>query len=711
MQFIDYGGKVIALLLAQPNWQPDSVKLEVNIPWVEITEARAGDQDRQPHGESARYILEYEVDTDSARESEDLRMWLLRLRDETVAVPMWQDFVESTNAFNAGTTVIPLAYGPPINFGAEWIILNADNGTYEIVVATLNPAGTVLTLSTGCTLNWPAGAYIYPLLFGHIPNEDRPKFKADTDEILNGIIRVHESSPYARRLNPFNPGGTQICGTGLPAFILTPLFNIRPHHSRPIDSSRVDLLLTQIGFGREQSKYSGPYAAVRDMEHEFVLLNRAEIAALNWFYINRQGPALRFMMPTFLGNLRLTQDLPLGDPKLITIETSRYTDEDFSTNPGAPFLALWDDSHLTAVQVTLINEEGLHTIGDITQAYLKKETELSHLHLSRFAESTLTLAYRSPGVATTSLAFVEVPNEYSFPPVEKTPRAHLYRFTELVDVPYVLGRFTSYERPLVRAGDTWQPGPWSYSDLSAELELGDGLTLATFDFDEIAGVTARNPLRKMLEGTLEGRLWCDVLDVNPADPDDESARVVIGGYVGGLDTTGKEWTAAVDPFGHFLDLDVPGYYRQKVCNVPLFSKYCRLDRNDFRTDGTLNAWIDLTIVDVGGCPGIGDPGVKPANYFAEGGYAETGTEATFERRTILSSEPILGGQRINIPRPFLKAVDFQAVKLFPGCAGSIVRCNDTFDNRANHKGVPYAPFKNPSADIPAVEQSTGGKKG
>jgi hypothetical protein len=711
MIFTTYNGATLALLLAHPNWAQQPVKVELSVPWAEITEARSGAEDRQPYGESARYTLEYTVDTFSARESSDLRAWLMRLRDEQVAVPMWADYVESAGAFNAGATSIPLSHGPPVNHGAIWIILSPDRSIYEIV-SRLSVTASNITLALGCTLNWPAGTRLFPLLFGHIPNEDRPKFKNDTAELISGVIKVRESSPFNRRLSPFDPGGSQICGSGVPAFITTPLFNIRPHHSDPIDTTEVDLLLVELGFTREKSAYAGPYAAPRGIEHTFLQMSRDEIAAVNWFFVNRQGPTLRFMAPTFMGNLRLTQDLPIsGNTSLITIEASRYTDPDYSTNPGAPFLALNDPDHITAVHVTSIDIDGLHTAAPIGTNYKFTETKLSHLLLCRFADAKLTWTYDFDALASCKLRFIEVPNEYNDPPVEKGPVAYFLRFTEVVDVPVVLGQYTSYEKSIFAWDDSWPPAPFSLAILKETLDLSDTLAFSTFDFDEISGVITSNPLRKILEGTLEGKLYCEVLRVNPNDPETGAVNVITG-EVMNFEVTGKEWKAVIDPFAGALDRDVPHFYKQKVCNVPIYSQYCRLDRETFRADGTLPTnWENNKVLDISGGAGLSG---KPADYFSPG-YIETGTGPTLERRTILASTPIGGGQRITLARSLLKAADLQAVKIYPVCNGSIQDCGNgvigRFNNYLNHKGHPNSPRKNPSADIPDTQMEAGGKKG
>ena len=218
---------------------------------------------------------------------------------------------------------------------------------------------------------------------------------------------------------------------------------------------------------------------------------------------------------------------------------------------------------------------------------------------------------------------------------------------------------------------------------------------------------AANPLRMIVEGTLEGILECEVLRVDANNPETGAVSLITGEVVMD-DVDGKDFKATIDPLGGVLEGEHPHYFKQKVCNVPTYSIYCRLNKEDFRADGALPAnWEDNKVLDVtGGGPFSG----KPADYFSPG-YFETGTGLTFERRAILADAPIAGGWRLTIENPLRKAADGQAVKVYPICNRSIQDCDVRFGNSLNHKAQPWAPRDNPSADIPSTQNAAGGKKG
>ncbi len=227
MIFIDYNGAPLALFLLSPNWDRQ-VKLTIAQQFTDVTSALSRKEQRANLGKSSRYSLEYSVLTGNARESHDLREWLKRLRNELVGVPLWTDGVEIAGAIDEGDTALAIAYGPPVQSGAEWIIVSPDGATYEIVVVDSVTSSLVTLSGGGATLNWPAGTVIYPLLFGYV--NGTPEFSADTDENVDGTIKFQENCVYARRLNPI-AGDIPVVGAAVPGFETMPLFDIQPDAS------------------------------------------------------------------------------------------------------------------------------------------------------------------------------------------------------------------------------------------------------------------------------------------------------------------------------------------------------------------------------------------------------------------------------------------------------------------------------------------------
>jgi hypothetical protein len=135
-------------------------------------------------------------------------------------------------------------------------------------------------------------------------------------------------------------------------------------------------------------------------------------------------------------------------------------------------------------------------------------------------------------------------------------------------------------------------------------------------------------------------------------------------------------------------------------------------KEDFKSVGTIVAKTENT-VDLAPVHRQPDPTEKPTDYFASGGWLEGGTGETFESRPIRHSEVTFpdGHLRLTIDRALELSDVGDQLRFWPGCNGAVETCIGVFDNLLNHRGHPYIPVKNPSANIGEVQQSTGGKKG
>jgi hypothetical protein len=332
MKFISYNGEKIALFLAPPNWA-DAVNVELTLPFTEITTAISAQESRRTFGKSARYSLEYSVapgpdPANDAAFSTNLRLWLQRLKEEMVAVPMWTDAVEIAGNIAARNTVIPKTAANPVRYGAEWIVVRSldiaytqllvppDPGAslgelepqtesdYEILVVTAIDDNNVTLASPGLTHDWADGTLMFPLLFGTLAQQ--PSFEAETDELLNGRIKFQENSLFARKLNVF-PGAIPVVGAGIPEFSTKPLFDIQPDESvKSIDTTEIDIFTKQIGFLRQEQRQVYPQYVRRGQELNFYQDGRDQIARIERILTDRNGPVKTFMVPTFRGDVRFT---------------------------------------------------------------------------------------------------------------------------------------------------------------------------------------------------------------------------------------------------------------------------------------------------------------------------------------------------------------------------------------------------------------------
>jgi hypothetical protein len=230
------------------------------------------------------------------------------------------------------------------------------------------------------------------------------------------------------------------------------------------------------------------------------------------------------------------------------------------------------------------------------------------------------------------------------------------------------------------------------------------IEITSFDFSSTA-----NPLRKMLEYSLEGILHLDIYEGDKNSPGSDPA-LIFSGDAAALVPNGKDWKATFRAFGQFFSRQFPRFNFQAVCAVPLFSPKCGLDPADFLTDGTLFVFaIDGSYIDIAQIGGHPDPAAKPAHYFMPGRF-ETGTGSNYEQRMVTDSTIVGGKLRLFFAKPLLKSVLNQVVNIYPGCDGSVDSCLNKFNNLINGRFHPYIPYKNPMADIGNVDVASGGKK-
>jgi hypothetical protein len=692
MKFVDYNSETIALCLTPPDWARE-VKVELNIP-TDVAKGISARESRRSFAQSARYTLEYQLDSADAKASTEMRIGLQRLKGETVAVPMWTDQCELSAAKNAGSTVLQKTADMPVRYGAEWILLNDAGTVFEIVVVTAIDA-TEIHLAAGTAFAWPANTLIFPLLFGRL--SERPKFEGITDEILEGTVKFQENSPFARRLNP-TAGAIPTVGANITAFSAMKLFAVQPNWDKPIDTTEVDILYRTIGFGRTDARQVYDQPVRRGSEFGFLQGARSDIAAIERFFVDRRGTTRVFMMPTWRGDLRLTQDLPIGgDAQLITVEASEYSDATRPAQPGDPYIALISDTAtIDPHKVLTVDEDGLHTQVAVSAAHQYARTIVSHLMLGRFAEAKLSWNYTTDGLASTRLKFIETPDEYATPNSVLPEPVFLYRFTEQLGTPQYW-RFTSYENQFVLGSETFVPGPFSHGSIRASTKLDqEKIDLMSFNF-------SGNPLAKFLPFSLEAALALDILEADELDPG-ATPRTVFTGEVWDLDPKGDEWKSLCLVFGRNLEKQFPNFFIQKVCNYAIYSPVprCGVDKNAFKTTGNILSLAGAEIH-------VGAGNSAAVDYFATG-FLETGAAAAFERRTILHSEPITGGIKLILSRPLLKAVVGQALNMFPGCNGAIETCITRFNNLRRFGGHAYVKNTNPSIKAMEAKQVSGGKK-
>jgi hypothetical protein len=705
-RLISYQENDIGLIVAQPNWE-STVTITLDLPTDIAKEPITFYESRRAFAESSRYTMKWTTYLSNAADAAELRIFLTRIRSEILAVPLWTDGCELLTSIPIGATSIQLR-DVPVRWGTFWIIANSDFSTWEIVYGTLSAfiQNSTFNCGIGVRKAWPAGTIMYPLLWGRL--EDRPKPESITDETMEVEITFKERSGFSLRLSTssqFIP----IVGGHIPRFIYTPLFNIQPNFSRPTDWTEMpDIIYEQVGFGRYDQQRAYDHRTPRGMEFEFYQATRDDISRIERFWRAQRGPVLRFMVPTWRGDMRMRADTPVpGQPRQIAIEDTEFTDPAREVQPGDPYIALIDQNN--AIDPYLLSgtfqppqnnpvANNSYLIASTNlNAHTATTTILSSLLLARFQEAKLEWEYLTPYFATTKIKFVELPHEYENTPPALPEPAYLFKFIEAGVAFYY---FTSYENTIVITtgawAGNWVPAPFSFDKIKTGLKLDqETLEFKSFKFDG-------NPLNKLWPFALDGLLTLYVVEVDAVHPSSSTAKVRFYGDVWSVDS---DYKAKAIAFGNLFDRKFPRFLLMTSDNYVQFSDPTHITADAFKVTGTVAA-SNGQVITVSGAAAA-----QPDDYFA-GGWMETpgvpGPNPSLERRGILHNS----AGTFHIDRPLLKIQGGQqpVFNFYPGYDGSIDQCDTKFNNRINYGGHAYIPNVNPTIKAMKPQKVSGGKK-
>ena len=696
-------GQQVALLAAQPNWATE-VTLALDLPTDIEKEAITLTEARRNFAQSARYTMKWTTYLSNAADSTELRIFLTRVRGESIICPLWTDQCEFANAVVTGQRNI-LLIDTPARFGASWIVTDSTFTNFEIVSVTgINLATNTITLSVGLSQAYPAGTYIFPLMAGRLT--ERPKPESITDETMEAAFTLKESSTFAARVTPA-AASLQTVGANVPAFATLPKWNIAPNFVKPLDWTEMpDIVYETVGFLRQDQQRVYDHRNARGIEYEFFENNRADIAKIEYFWRDRRANTLRFMVPTWRGDLRMSLDTPNANfPTHITCEPSYFTNPGREAQPGDPYIAIIDANNVVwPYQLSrTIDDPASSTLVATQNVDIHKGSSciLSHLMLARFADAKLEWAYTTPYLGTTRIKFQELPNEYANTPVANKEPAYLFIFTE---IGVRVDRFTSYENTVVISDNgvyrgTYVPAPFSFDKVKVGLKLeAEKLQFKSFKFDG-------NPLNKLWPFALDGVLTLEVVEVDVNRP---ASSTAMSRFYGDVTDVDSDYKATAVPFARLFDRKFPRFLLSISDNYVQFSPPTKITPSAFAISATMPTVIDTTsqTVIVTSVTGF----AKAQSWFG-GGWLETGTGVNFERRGILDSVPTGTNQvTLYIDRPLLKSKPGQALTIYPGYDGSIDQCDTKFNNRINFGGQPYIPDVNPGVKAMKAKQTAGGKK-
>jgi len=729
-RIITFQGAQVGLLVAPPNWDTE-IKVSLALPTDVAKQPITFAESRRNFAQSARYKITWTTYLSNAADATELRIFLTRVRGESILAPLWPDVCELVADANIGATSLT-TFDRPVRSGSYWIIANPNFSTYEIVtVSSITGSAGAWTINTSATANaWTQGTFLYPLVLGRL--EDRPQPEAITDETLETSFTIRESSDFTYRVST-TPVTLSTVGSNISSFSSLLKWDVAPNFSRPLDWTEIpDVIYEQVGFLRQDQSRVYDHRTPRGQELEFYQADRDSLSKIENFWRTSLGTTLRFCVPTYRGDLRMLVDTN-GSGSIIQCEKSYFSDPSRETQPGDPFVALIDSaSNVTPYQVSatdLANETDL-TATVTVAAFTAATTILSHLLLARFADPTLEWSYTTPYLATARIRFVELAHEYSsdylsnvltaesgdtfiteggdvliteatsaLPPTLPQP-AYLFIFTE---VGIATSRYTSYENTIVvpsgAYAGTYTSAPFSFDKVKVGLKLDqEKLEIKSFKF-------TNNPLNKMWPFALDGILTIEIVEVDAVTP---SSSTAVSRFFGDVWSIDSDYKVQAVPFGNLFDRKFPRFLLSVSDNYTQFSPPTHISETSFAYTGTLPASIDTTSQTLSI---VSTTGHAQATSFFAGGWLETGASATLEKRSILESAP--SGTNVvtlYIDRPLLKATGSAACTFYPGYDASIDQCDTKFNNRINFGGHAFIPNVNPSVKAIKPKKTSGGKK-
>jgi hypothetical protein len=715
-RIVNFYGTQVGLLAAPPNWDTE-IKVSMELPTDVSKQPITFSESRRNFAQSARYKMEWTSYLSSAADATELRIFLTRIRELPILVPLWPDVCELKTAVVAGTRSLPLI-DLPARYSAGWIITDEAFTTWEfLIISSLDLVNSILGLPAGGVHQaYPAGSRLYPLMLGRL--EERPQPEAITDETADVAFKMKESTDFSGRITPV-ASRLNLVGGNIPTFQLLPKWDVTPNHVRPLDWTEMpDIVYEQVGFLRQDQQRVYDHATPRGQELEFYQADRASTAKIEYFWRDRRATTLRFMIPTYRGDLRMLADTPTPlHPTWIRCERSFFSNPGRLAQPGDPYVALINKSDtvtpyaLTSAIDVEPAETRLVAASDVG-TFTASTTIVSHLLLARFAEATLEWSYTTPYMATTRIKFVEVAMEYPsnivpVPPAPLPEPAYLFIF---VEAGIRTDRFTSYENTVTIAtgtyAGTYVPAPFSFDTVKAGLKLDqEKLDLKSFQF-------TGNPLNKMWPFALDGILTVEIVEVNlnTSDPT-QPATSPISRFYGDVWSIDSTWKATIVPFGNLFDRKFPRFLLSVSDNYTEFSPPTQQTPSAFLIGGLIHDsnlinHTSQTLVVTGATAHL-----KATDYFA-GGWLETGTGANLEKRGILHSVATgTGDVTLTIDRPLLKALTGAPISMYPGYDASIDQCETKFNNRINFGGQPFIPNVNPGVKAITPKATQGGKKG
>lgn len=456
-----------------------------------------------------------------------------------------------------------------------------------------------------------------------------------------------------------------------------------------------DLRSLGLGYG-EDAQEPSQRSVISGWNIEVFLKSDAEIQTFEDFFDTLSGSRQGFWLPVPLEAFNVTGGVSASQLEITALGLDWDPERPiYFTSPGeSPRI-----SKITGVEdigsgkERLTLEDGI-SIDENWSAY-----SLAYVHL---AESENSQVLRD-GQRSTSLRLVELPLEYATPNAGSLP-VWLYEFSQdFRNGTVSTWRFTSFDLSLSDGVNTWSADPISHGALERSLELDREECEIEVAYDAthpLAQYLPTPPLFPVTARIYEGNF------VSPGSVD--SLQLRFTGEVNLVRPQGKRLLAQCQGFLQRLNQKIPQFLIGPRCNVPLYSEPCGMDREDYRSTGTLGftAYTNqVTMTD----PSLS--AITEEDWFA-GGYLDTGLTDQREVRGIRSSSLPDGSGAITLTLalPLKHAIAGQSASAYAGCPGVPSVCASRFNNLVNFRGHPNIPQSNLSIEAIPTQNNKGNKK-
>lgn len=619
------------------------------------------------------------------QEWSDYRIGRQRLKNKSILLPFWAALTAASAA------------KPPLLTGI-WLTYEPDLSAWEIHT-TDAPTGFVPS----------ALAARVPLLLGFL---EKSSAKAIDKDAGTASLSFTESGSYLYALRPSAADG--VAGLALPTGVVPKVFPLLPNWANAPEAgdALVEIHREQIGFSRTPAETYYDQPSARPLQFSFSQGNLDQAAQLLAFFLARAGTVESFWLPGAFDECLLTAATSLANG---IVQVDRAA-------------ALGDNRHLTlldaygapeVVKVATIAGNTLTLAGPPTKVYRPGECRLVSAILSRFKKPELALSFQGSGISEGSIAFIETPSELTAQAGETigvTMGAQQrigfgYKFTQYFPDTTLIARFTSYERPIVAAGDLFQA---EGKDCFKHDETVDDLQIDRATCKLTSRKFEGNPLNLYMPFRVESPLWCQIYEFEvDADANATSIKTLWLGKVSKPVLTGPKYETTIKHFLQSLGTSIPTAMVGGPCWKKFCGPTCKLLEEDWTFSGVLAdydaAGAAMTFTTLARKLGGALPTID-AGFFVPG-RIYTGPGLPYSSRDVYAST-VWDGSSLTVllnraldEAPALGSLFY----LVAGCDHSPERCAVFGNYDANYGGMRWVPNGNPTL-VPVKKTEGGGKK-